>query len=115
MLAWLTRGRRRVTTRYPADPEPPPPGFHGPVTITAAAAAAADGATASLCPTGAILVDPGGYYAVDRGRCIQCGACVRADPGRFHFAEAYETASRTREGLIVDGAPERNGRAPREM
>jgi len=103
MLEWLLRGLRkgRVTTGYPATPEPPPPGFHGPVAVTPLPLEGRS--IAGLCPTAAIAVTADRRYAVDRGRCIQCGACVRADPERFGFVEAYETASRSREALVVDG------------
>ncbi len=99
MLPWIARGLRaeRVTTGYPKRPEQPPDGYQGPVVLTDA-----DGAPAELvlvCPTGAIA-DTGGSLTLDRGRCIGCGECVRAAPGRFAFARRYETASRRREGLI---------------
>jgi Ni,Fe-hydrogenase III small subunit/ferredoxin len=103
MLEWLLRGLRkgRVTTRYPARPEPPPPGFHGAIEVTPLPLAGRS--LAGLCPTGAITVTDDHRYAVDRARCIQCGACVRADPQRFSFAEGYETASRSRDALVVGG------------
>ncbi|MHB1569278.1 MAG: NADH-quinone oxidoreductase subunit B family protein, partial [Solirubrobacteraceae bacterium] len=51
--------------------------------------------------TGAIAVDAAGRIALDRGRCILCGECVRAAPDRFGFEARYETAARSRAGLIV--------------
>lgn len=112
MLEWLARGLRkgRVTTRYPDAPEPPPPGFRGPLEVEAIRIG--EESIAPVCPTGAISVTGLGHYAVDRGLCIQCGACVRADPARFRFAERYETASRQRRGLIVGGAAHVNGYHP---
>jgi Ni,Fe-hydrogenase III small subunit/ferredoxin len=106
MLEWFVRGLRkgRVTTAYPRRAEPPPPGFHGPIEVSAAAAD--NGSISEVCPTGAITLDHHRRYMVDRGRCIQCGACVRADPVRFRFAEEYETASRTRRGLVVAHSPD---------
>lgn len=114
MLEWLARGLRkgRVTTRYPDAPELPPTGFRGPLEV---APIRLDGESiVHVCPTGAISVSGGRLYAVDRGLCIQCGACVRADPARFRFAEIYESASRQRSGLIVDGTVQLNVRRPLE-
>jgi hydrogenase-4 component H len=36
-----------------------------------------DGACVTVCPTGAIRVDPG-TWSLDMGACIFCGACARA-------------------------------------
>ena len=83
MLAWIARGlaQGRITTRYPRGAEPPPPGYHGPVAVLDSQRA--DPALAQLCPTGAIGVDGSGGLRLDRGRCIQCGECVR---GAHHVA-----------------------------
>jgi Ni,Fe-hydrogenase III small subunit/ferredoxin len=104
MLEWLVRGigRRRVTTRYPRAAEPAPPGFRGSIEVREPHGA--DPALADVCPTGAIRVERGDVR-LDRGRCILCGACVAAAPGRFAFAPAYETASRRREALVAGAAP----------
>jgi Ni,Fe-hydrogenase III small subunit/ferredoxin len=101
MLEWLIRGlvKGRVTTRYPARPEPAPAGFEGRVDVLDATGAST--ALADVCPTGAIVVDRTGGVRLDRGRCILCGACVRAAPERFAFRADYETAARRREALIV--------------
>jgi Ni,Fe-hydrogenase III small subunit/ferredoxin len=99
-LAWIPRGLRsgRVTTRYPARPEPPPDGYRGPVELLDPAGAPAE--VILVCPTGAIGLEPGGSLTLDRGRCIGCGECVRAAPGVFAFARRYETAARSRRELI---------------
>jgi Ni,Fe-hydrogenase III small subunit/ferredoxin len=105
MLAWIPRGLRqgRITTRYPAVAEEPPDGFRGRVELLDARDA--DPALAALCPTGAITVDGGRRIALDRGRCILCGACVGAAPERFAFEARYETAAPSRAALVVDGDP----------
>ena len=113
MLEWIARGlsKGRVTTRYPARAEQGPPGYRGSVevvesagadSIGSSAGAELPGALATVCPTGAISVD-GGDVRLDRARCILCGDCVRAAPDWFEFSERYETAARSRAGLIVRG------------
>jgi Ni,Fe-hydrogenase III small subunit len=106
MLRWIARGLSggRVTTRYPREEEPVPERFRGRVEVLDAVGAGAE--LASVCPTGAISVDSSGGVSLDRGRCILCGECVRAAPGRFAFQACHETAARTRAGLVV---PERDG------
>jgi Ni,Fe-hydrogenase III small subunit/ferredoxin len=101
MLEWVYRGlrKRRITTRYPLLPEPAPDGFHGGIALTGDQTASS--ALAELCPTGAITVDGAGRLALDRGRCILCGDCVRAAPEVFAFASGYETAARSRRALIA--------------
>jgi len=101
MLEWILRGlhKRRITTRYPRDPEHPPAGFHGRVDVLRQTAAAPQ--LADVCPTGAITVDDHGELRLDRARCILCGECVRNAPDRFALRSTYETASRSRERLVV--------------
>ena len=111
MLEWIPRALRRgrVTTRYPAHPEPVPAGYRGRVDV--AEAALGEPEMAAACPTGAIEVDVDGALRLDRGRCVLCGACVDAYPEHFAFAagdDAYETAARSRGALVVgdvDGGP----------
>ncbi len=104
MLEWIARGLRlgRVTTRFPRRPEPAVAGFRGRVEVVEAALGEPE--MAALCPTAAIEVDGEECIRLDRGRCILCGACVEAFPEHFRFAagaDAYETAARTRGGLVV--------------
>jgi Ni,Fe-hydrogenase III small subunit/ferredoxin len=101
MLRWLARGlgQGRMTTGYPRVPEPAPDGFRGQVEVLEAGGAG--GELAELCPTGAITVDEQRRVALDRGRCILCGECVRAQPRRFAFGSRYETAARSRSALVV--------------
>lgn len=115
MLGWLLRGIRagRITTRYPRRPECAPEGFRARIEVTDSAYGTRS--LQSLCPTGAIAVDATGHVTLDRGRCILCGECVRGAPDRFAYAEGtYETASRSRAALVVDGerssAPPSRGR-----
>jgi Ni,Fe-hydrogenase III small subunit/ferredoxin len=101
MLEWIARGlsKGRVTTRYPAHAEQGPPGYRGAVAVRDTPGAPP--ALATVCPTRAISVD-GGYVRLDRGRCILCGECVHGAPDWFEFSARYETASRSRAGLLVD-------------
>jgi Ni,Fe-hydrogenase III small subunit/ferredoxin len=105
MLAWIARGLRNrvVTTPYPRRPEPEPAGFRGLVEVVDPRDG--DGMLEGLCPTGAIRVERGSV-ALDRGRCILCGACVAAAPDRFRFSTRYETAVRRRGALVVGAATE---------
>ncbi|HLY86494.1 MAG TPA: hypothetical protein VKO84_08295 [Gaiellaceae bacterium] len=100
MLKWLFRGLRHgvVTTRYPARPEPAPPGFRGRIAVLGPGDAPQS--LGDLCPTGAIQVE-GGRVSVDRGLCVLCGACVANAPERFGFEAEYETAVRRRSSLVV--------------
>jgi Ni,Fe-hydrogenase III small subunit/ferredoxin len=101
MLSWIARGlaQGQITTRYPQTPERPIGAFHGPVVVLQASEA--DREIEWFCPTGAITVDSRRRVTLDRGRCIQCGECVRAAPHRFAFAQRYETAARHRHALTV--------------
>jgi Ni,Fe-hydrogenase III small subunit/ferredoxin len=103
MLAWIQRGlaKGRISTAYPRSAEFPPAGYHGPVAVLDTDRA--EPALERLCPTGAIRVDDRGGLSLDRGRCIQCGECVRTAPARFAFAPRYETATRMRASLTVGG------------
>ena len=105
MLQWFARGLRlgRITTRYPARSEPAPPGFHGRIRVVERSAAPPG--IAAVCPTAAIAVSDAGEVRLDHARCILCGDCIRADPGRFAFEARYETAARDR-GALIAGARE---------
>jgi Ni,Fe-hydrogenase III small subunit/ferredoxin len=105
MLEWILRGLRTgsVTTRYPRTQEQPPTGFAGSVEVLDAERASPE--VADVCPTAAISVTTG-RLTLDRGRCVLCGACVRAGPDRFQFVPRYETGSRTRGGLVVGAVAE---------
>jgi Ni,Fe-hydrogenase III small subunit/ferredoxin len=104
MLEWLARGLHKgiVTTGYPHRPEPAPTSFRGRIAVLETQDA--DPSLEEVCPTGAITVGDGGV-ALDRGRCILCGLCVSADPARFALVDDYETAARSRWGLVVGEPP----------
>ena len=104
MIEWIARGLRKgiVTSRYPRRPEPAPDGFQGSVAVLDSHGASNE--LEAICPTGAISVDDGNL-ALDRGSCVLCGLCVAADPSRFAFVENYETAARSRWGLVVGEPP----------
>jgi Ni,Fe-hydrogenase III small subunit len=51
-----------------------------------------------ICPTGAISRDP---VSIDMGKCVFCGECQFAFPGKILFTKDYKIASGTREGLII--------------
>jgi Ni,Fe-hydrogenase III small subunit/formate hydrogenlyase subunit 6/NADH:ubiquinone oxidoreductase subunit I len=101
MLRWLFRGlgQGRITTSYPRDGAPSDDGFSGRIVVLDAIGADRD--LAQVCPTGAVNVDREGRVALDRGRCILCGECVRTAPTRFAFAARHETAARSRSALVV--------------
>ena len=105
MLEWIARGLRSgiVTTRYPRRPEPPPAGFRGRIQLLHRDRGGRQ--LEGVCPTGAIAVDDERRVSLDHGRCILCGLCVAADPGRFAFGADFETAARRRAGLVAGEPP----------
>ena len=112
MIEWLARGLRkgRITTRYPRRSERPADGFQGQLKLLLPGTTVDE--LGALCPTGAISVDREGRIALDRGRCIQCGECVRAAPEYFAFEPRYESAARIRTELIEGVGDAGDGRVP---
>ncbi|MCW3091346.1 MAG: Ni,Fe-hydrogenase small subunit [Ferruginibacter sp.] len=51
-----------------------------------------------LCPTNAILSGP---LAIDLGKCIFCGECAFAFPGKIKFTTDYKIATNERRQLII--------------
>jgi Ni,Fe-hydrogenase III small subunit len=51
-----------------------------------------------ICPTGAISPDP---VSIDMGKCVFCGECQFAFPGKIRFTKDYKISSGTCEGLII--------------
>jgi Ni,Fe-hydrogenase III small subunit/ferredoxin len=105
---WVLRGLRDgvVTTRYPRRLDEYEAGF--PAAVAVADPAARLPGVAGVCPTGAIETDEGGIR-LDRGRCILCGACVRAHPEVFSWAAGSETAATDQATLVVGDEPEDDG------
>ena len=100
-MAWVLRGLRDgvVTSRYPVRRDAYGDSFPGAVGVVPHAPAA-DLDVGRVCPTGAIERRDD-RVVVDRGRCILCGACVRAFPEEFAWQPGSETAALTRSALQV--------------
>lgn len=92
------------TAGYPDEPAPPrPERFRGLPVLDAAKCPEGCQICADACPTDAIGLAGGGLQ-LDMGRCLFCTECVQACPeGAVRFTTDYRLASRTREGLVLDG------------
>jgi hydrogenase-4 component H len=93
-----------VTAKYPAAPDPPPPGFRGrPVVDTARCAGTAH--CVAVCPSGAITLTaaPGGWrWQLDVARCVFCGLCAEACPAEaITMSREFELAVRDRRDLVT--------------
>lgn len=109
-MLWILRGLRNgvLTTAWPARPDAYFTDFPGRVTVLPAGArwATPDAVAhaAAGCPTAAITADPA--PRLDRGRCILCGRCVETAPGVFGWQRGGDTATLTRDALVVADIPE---------
>jgi|SRR5579884_1080707 formate hydrogenlyase subunit 6/NADH:ubiquinone oxidoreductase subunit I len=95
-LGWIVKGLRtgRVTTRYPAAPEPQPGLWRGRPVLDPRACRAADGCRAcvAVCLPDALRLE-GDNLVLDYGRCVMCGLCVPACPaGALRMEPDYELA-----------------------
>jgi Ni,Fe-hydrogenase III small subunit/ferredoxin len=107
-VTWLLRGLRNgvLTSRYPARADPYQRTFPAAVAVVDTGRHADADQVADVCPTGAIQAAPDGRLFLDRGRCIQCGACVRARPDLFTWQPGAGTAVLQRGALVVPEATE---------
>jgi Ni,Fe-hydrogenase III small subunit/ferredoxin-like protein FixX len=58
-----------------------------------------------ICPTGAIDANP---LSIDLGKCVFCGECTFAFPGKLRFTKDYKMASNDRGDLIIKEGDQRN-------
>jgi Ni,Fe-hydrogenase III small subunit len=105
MIRWFLRGvsQRRLTTRYPREPEPPPERFRARALLDPSAVDA-DSAkrSAAVCLPNALTLDSERRLRLDAGRCIACGLCLDAGrDGSLTMDPGFELASRSRRGLTV--------------
>lgn len=102
-ISWVRKGLKTgvLTTRYPAAPEPMPPGFRGRILFDPAGCRADSvcGDCIRVCPTRALTMERDAegepvLLRLDLGACIGCGLCVEACPeGAFRVSPEYETAA----------------------
>jgi Ni,Fe-hydrogenase III small subunit/NAD-dependent dihydropyrimidine dehydrogenase PreA subunit len=92
------------TMAYPAaDPPPLPDRLRGLPVLDSTKCPDGCRECAKACPTDAINFTDG-KPRLDMGRCLFCTDCQDACPeGAISYSRDYRLASRTREGLIVDG------------
>ncbi|MFI5357145.1 MAG: 4Fe-4S dicluster domain-containing protein [Opitutales bacterium] len=94
------------TMAYPQGPAPALPDRHGgALRVDAAKCAEGCSACVPVCPTEAIVREPGRPVALDLGRCIFCAACVEVCPTQAITQTGdHRLAVRRREDLVL-GAP----------
>lgn len=105
---WVFRGLSDgvVTTRWPKQSDEYFDRFAATVDVLSDATAIDGEAVTSVCPTSAIAVDDVGRISLDRGRCILCGRCVRAQPTMFGWHRGAATAHFNREALVATAVTE---------
>ena len=91
------------TMRYPQAAAPALPERHGGALRVDAAKCAADcDACVPVCPTKAIVREPGQRVSLDLGKCIFCAACVEACPPQaISQTNNHRLAARRREDLLL--------------
>ena len=103
----LQRVRRGCQTMaFPQGAPPALPDRHGGgLRVDAARCAAGCDACVLVCPTAAIVREPGQPVALDLGKCLFCAACVESCPSQaITQTKAHRLAVRRREDLWL-GAP----------
>ena len=105
MIRWFLRGvaGRRLTTRYPREAEPAPPGFRARALLDATATNPREARHATqVCLPGALSLDDRDRLVLDAGRCIACGLCADVGGERAMTMDpGYELATLSRERLVV--------------
>lgn len=101
MLARVHQGRRTIA--YPDGAPSLPDRFRGLPRLDPARCTAGCADCIAACPTGAIAKRDD-RVQLDLGRCLFCTDCVDACPeGALAYSGEHRLASRTREGLVLDG------------
>lgn len=103
----LHRAKRGCETMaYPHGAAPALPDRHGgALRVDGAKCAAGCEACVPVCPTHAIVREPGKPMSLDLGKCIFCAACVEVCPSKaITQTNDHRLAVRRREDLIL-GAP----------
>jgi Ni,Fe-hydrogenase III small subunit/NAD-dependent dihydropyrimidine dehydrogenase PreA subunit len=104
LKSWRVRARQGHRTLPPPERLPAmPERFRGLPVLEPGKCVAGCGACVAACPTGALAAGPEGAR-LDLGRCLFCAECESACPeGAVRFTGDPRMASRTREGLVLDG------------
>jgi hydrogenase-4 component H len=93
-----------VTTRYPAEPDTPPPAFRGQVMLQVERCTG-DGACARVCPSDAITVthdESGWVWELTDARCVFCGLCAEVCPtDAIRISAEFELAVRDPADLVT--------------
>ncbi len=105
MIAWLFKGlrSRRLTSSYPAGPDPAPAGFRGRAALSGPASRQQAEALAGACLPRALQVTDSGALRLDGARCINCGLCLEAAGGEaVEIEPCYELAAAHRQALLAE-------------